>query len=297
MVCLLLALDIRAASDRFRHNENLRKSIMLVVLSPAKKLDWTPKGPARAMSEPLFQQDAIALADAARKIGADGLKRLMKISEKLAELNLERFESFAAKPDDLATRPAIYAFAGDTYTGLDAASLDADALDWAEGHLRILSGLYGVLRPYDALQPYRLEMGSRLQTARGKTLYDYWGAQISKALNADAKKAGADVLVNCASQEYFGAVDQDALKPRVVTPVFKEQREGEDPQIISFYAKKARGAMARFIMENRLSDPAALREFDIAGYRYAPELSQHDQPVFLRELPAQSSGKVSATGA
>ena len=270
---------------------------MLVVLSPAKKLDWTPKGEPRAMSAPMFQEDAVALAKEARKIGAAGLKRLMKISDKLAELNLERFERFAARPSDLETRPAMYAFAGDTYTGLDAASLDADALDWAERHLRILSGLYGVLRPYDAMQPYRLEMGSRLHTPRGKSLYDYWGAEISQALNTDAQKTGAHVLVNCASQEYFGAVDRNALKPRVVTPVFKEKREGEEPQIISFYAKKARGAMARFVMENRLSDPSALREFDTAGYRYAPELSQHDQPVFLRDLPAQSSGKVNSGGA
>jgi len=270
---------------------------MLVVLSPAKKLDWSPKGAPRVLTSPDFQEDAVTLAQEARKIGADGLKRLMKISDKLAELNLARFESFTAQPDKNATRPAIHAFAGDTYTGLDSASLDADALDWAEGHLRILSGLYGLLRPFDAMQPYRLEMGSRLHTAQGKSLYEYWGTRISDALNAAAAQTGAQVVVNCASQEYFGAVARDALKPRVVTPVFKEQRDGEDPQIISFYAKKARGAMARYIVENRLTDPDALLEFDTAGYRHAPELSQPDQPVFLRPLHTQPSGMEKPGGA
>ena len=270
---------------------------MLVVLSPAKKLDWSPKGAPRALTTPDFQDDAVTLAQEARKIGADGLKRLMKISDKLAELNLDRFESFAAQPDTDATRPAIHAFAGDTYTGLDSASLDADALDWAEGHLRILSGLYGLLRPFDAMQPYRLEMGSRLHTAQGKSLYDYWGTRLSEALNSTATQTGSQVLVNCASQEYFSAVAPDALKLRIVTPVFKEQRDGEDPKIISFYAKKARGAMARFIVENRLKDPDALLDFDMAGYRYAPELSLADQPVFLRPEQSSPSGTVNSGGA
>ncbi|WP_071468676.1 peroxide stress protein YaaA [Roseinatronobacter thiooxidans] len=270
---------------------------MLVVLSPAKKLDWTPKGAPRALSRPAFQDDAVVLAQEARKIGADGLKRLMKISDKLAALNLERFESFAPQPDPNATRPAIHAFAGDTYTGLNAASLDADALAWAEGHLRILSGLYGLLRPFDAMQPYRLEMGSRLHTAQGKSLYDYWGTRISEALNATAAQTGSQVLVNCASQEYFGAVAPAALRLRIVTPVFKEQAEGEEPKIISFYAKKARGAMARFIVENRLTDPAALLDFDTGGYRYAPDLSQADQPVFLRAVQIHPSDMENSVGA
>jgi len=257
---------------------------MLVLLSPAKKLDWTPKGVPAPLSEPAFQQDAITLAQEARKIGAGGLKKLMKISDKLAELNLERFEQFAAAPDMDATRPAIHAFNGDTYTGLDARSLDADAVDWAHGHLRILSGLYGLLRPFDAMQPYRLEMGSRLKTAQGASLYDYWGSRISQAVNTAASDAGTDIVVNCASQEYFGAVDPGALRPRVISPVFKDQRDGEDPKIVSFYAKKARGAMARFMLEHRLTDPAALLEFDTAGYRYTPELSQPDAPVFLRNI-------------
>lgn len=257
---------------------------MLVVLSPAKKLDWSHRGTLKALSTPDFQQDAVALAREARKIGAEGLKTLMKISDNLAQLNLERFERFAGAPAPEVTRPAIHAFNGDTYTGLDAQSLDADALAWAEDHLRILSGLYGLLRPFDAMQPYRLEMGSRLKTARGASLDDYWGSRIAEALNDAADAAGSEIVVNCASQEYFGAVDRAALRPRVISPVFKDQREGEQAKVVSFFAKKARGAMARFILENRLSDPGALRDFDTAGYRYAPGLSEPDTPVFLREI-------------
>ena len=257
---------------------------MLVLLSPAKKLDWSPKGTPAALSEPDFQQDAVTLAREARQIGAGGLKKLMKISDKLAELNLERFETFAAKPDPEATRPAIHAFNGDTYTGLDARSLDADALDWAERHLRILSGLYGLLRPFDAIQPYRLEMGSRLKTAQGRSLYDYWGSRIAQAVNAAAAQAETEIVVNCASQEYFGAVDLSALTARVITPVFKEQREDEEPKIVSFYAKKARGAMARLMLERRLTDPDALLDFDTAGYRHVPAVSTPDSPVFLRRI-------------
>ncbi len=257
---------------------------MLVLLSPAKKLDWSARATPRALSEPAFQKDAIVLAEAARKLGADGLKKLMKISDKLAALNFERFENFAASPEAEATRPAINAFAGDTYTGLDAVSLDADALDWAEGHLRILSGLYGLLRPFDAMQPYRLEMGSKLATGRGGSLYDYWGSEIAGALNKATQDAGVDVIVNCASHEYFSAVDRVALHPRVISPVFKEMPEGQEPRIVSFYAKKARGAMARFILENRLRNPEALRDFSTGGYEYLPQLSEPDQPVFVRAV-------------
>jgi len=254
---------------------------MLVILSPAKKLDWTAR--SDATTPPHFQADAVVLADVAKRLGAPGLKKLMHISDKLADLNLERFEIFKADPEPEATRPAIHAFAGDTYTGLDAGSLDADALDWAKGHLRILSGLYGLLRPFDAMQPYRLEMGSRLKTDKGKSLYDYWGDRISQALNAAASGAGADIIVNCASQEYFGAVDLGALRPRVITPHFLDSRDGSDPKVISFYAKKARGAMARFILERRLTDPADLCDFTTGGYLHDPAVSTPDRPVFVRE--------------
>ncbi|MBK1634179.1 peroxide stress protein YaaA [Rhodovulum adriaticum] len=253
---------------------------MLVVISPAKRLDLTP-APGITPTAPDFQQDAVHLAQVAQGLSPDDLSKLMGISDKLARLNADRFKSFAADPAPEDVKPAALAFDGDTYAGLEAATLDEDALRYAQDHLRILSGLYGVLRPLDAIQPYRLEMGSKLATEKGKSLYEYWGDRLAKALNGTAAVAGTDVLVNCASQEYFGAVKPEALTLRVITPVFFEERPS-GPKIVSFYAKKVRGAMARFIVERRVTDPAALAEFDTGGYRYMPEHSEPDRPVFLR---------------
>ena len=252
---------------------------MLVVISPAKRLDWAER--QVPVTEPDFAADAVRLAKTARNLTLGDLQKLMDISPDLARLNRDRFRAFSEAPGADAVRPAAFAFAGDTYQGLEAASLDADELDWAQDHLRILSGLYGLLRPRDAIQPYRLEMGSRLKTRRGASLYDYWGDRIAKALNAEAEAVGAEVLVNCASQEYFGAVDLSRLKPRVVTPVFMEHKAG-GPKIVSFFAKRARGAMARFIVQNRLTDPAALRNFDTGGYAFRDDLSDPYKPVFVR---------------
>ena len=252
---------------------------MLVVISPAKRLDWAER--QVDMTEPAFGDDAMRLAKTMRNLTLGDLKGLMDLSDDLAKLNRDRFKSYAAEPDADAVRPAALAFAGDTYQGLEAASLDEDEMAWAQDHLRILSGLYGVLRPLDAIQQYRLEMGSRLKTRRGKSLYDYWGTDLAKALNAQASEIGAKVLVNCASQEYFGAVPVKALKLNVVTPQFFEDKNGT-PKIVSFYAKKARGAMARYIVQNRITSPDSLLEFDTGGYAYAPELSTDDKPAFLR---------------
>jgi cytoplasmic iron level regulating protein YaaA (DUF328/UPF0246 family) len=252
---------------------------MLVVVSPAKKMDMravegiTPTRPA-------FGAEAEELAQVARGLNVGGLQKLMKISDSLARLNAERFAAFGAMEE----KPAALAFAGDTYQGLEAGSLEAEEMAWAQDHLRILSGLYGVLRPLDAIEPYRLEMGSRLATERGRTLYDFWGDRIAKALKDQAAEVGTDTLVNCASQEYFGAVDEAALGLRVITPVFMEERGGE-AKIVSFYAKRARGAMARFIVTRRLRDPESLLEFDTGGYAHAPDLSAPDRPVFLRAQP------------
>ncbi|WP_111735298.1 peroxide stress protein YaaA [Roseovarius amoyensis] len=249
---------------------------MLVVLSPAKKIDMA-QAECPGTTEPAFAKDARELAEVARGLSVAELRRLMKISEDLAQLNADRFARFG----EMDRKPAALAFAGDTYRGLEARTLDPDEMEWAQRHLRILSGLYGLLRPLDAIEPYRLEMGSRLKTARGKTLYDYWGPRIAEALRAQAGQIGTDTLVNCASQEYFGAVDLAALGLRVVTPVFMEDRPG-GPRIVSFYAKQARGAMARFIVQNRLTDAGALREFDTGGYAFQPDMSEPDRPVFLR---------------
>lgn len=252
---------------------------MLAVISPAKRLDWTERDVVA--TTPDFLEDAARLAKTARNLTLGELQKLMSLSPDLARLNRDRFRNFADAPDGDVTRPAALAFAGDTYLGLEAGSLDADELAWAQDHLRILSGLYGLLRPLDAIQAYRLEMGSRLKTRRGKSLYEYWRDQLSKALNVQAELVGTDVLVNCASQEYFSAVAPKALKLRVVTPVFYEDKGG-DPVIVSFFAKRARGAMARFIVQNRLTDCAALSGFDLGGYIYQPNLSEANRPVFLR---------------
>ncbi|WP_172329514.1 peroxide stress protein YaaA [Mangrovicoccus sp. HB161399] len=259
---------------------------MLVTVSPAKKLDWTDPGIAE-VTEPRFLGDAAYLAGVAADLSADDLRKLMSISEPLARLNRDRFAAYRAEtPAD--ARPAVRAFAGDTYQGLEAKTLDEDAQYWARGHLRILSGLYGLLRPYDLIQPYRLEMGSRLKTAKGKNLYEYWGSRIAEALNADAEEAGADVLLNCASIEYFSAVDTGALAVPVVTPVFLEEKNGA-AQVISFHAKRARGAMARFVMERRIDRAEALAGFDAGGYRYQPSESTPERPVFLRSAEAAAA--------
>ena len=256
---------------------------MLVVISPAKSLDMTPvQIPATA---PAFQDDALRLAKTARGLSLGDLKSLMAISDDLARLNRDRFAAFAADPAPEAVKPAALAFNGDTYQGLEAKTLSTDDLHWAQDHLGILSGLYGLLRPLDAIQPYRLEMGSKLKTRRGVSLYEYWGDTIAKALNARAADVGTDLLVNCASQEYFGAVDRKALKLRVITPSFMEVKD-DKPRIVSFFAKRARGAMARFIVENRLTAAEAIKDFTSGGYAYDADLSDGDTWAFVRDYPA-----------
>ncbi|MEM9126428.1 MAG: peroxide stress protein YaaA [Pseudomonadota bacterium] len=252
---------------------------MLTVISPAKRLDWAERD--TEVTQPEFQDDAIRLSKTARNLTLGDLKKLMDLSDDLARLNRDRYRAFADAPEAKTTRPAALAFAGDTYQGLEAATLDTEEMAWAQEHLRILSGLYGLLRPLDAIQPYRLEMGSKLKTRRGKTLYAYWRDRLSKALNAQAEQIGSDVLVNCASQEYFGAVDPKALKLRTVTPVFMEDKAGS-PKIVSFFAKKARGAMARYIIQHRVTNPAGLLDFNTGGYAYRADMSDADKPVFVR---------------
>lgn len=254
---------------------------MLVVISPAKRLDTAPPALPEgiAATEPTFPAEAAELATIAGRLDAAGLRKLMGISPALAELNRGRFAAFGAQ----ARSPAALLFAGDTYAGLEAGRMEPDAWRWAGLHLRILSGLYGLLRPTDRIEPYRLEMGSRLANPRGADLYAFWGSRIAEALNEAARAAGTEVLLNCASVEYFGAVVPAALKPRIVSPVFLEERDGE-AKVVSFWAKKARGAMARFVMENRLSDPADLSGFTLGGYRFDPETSTADRPVFRRAV-------------
>jgi len=252
---------------------------MLVVVSPAKKLNMDAIEGVEA-TEPAFKDEIAQLVKVAQKLKVKDLQSLMGISVDLAKLNAERFAAFG----EMDRKPAMYAFAGDTYQGLEASSLDRDEVAYAQDHLRILSGLYGVLRPLDAMEPYRLEMGSRLKTKQGANLYDFWGDKIAGALNAQADVVGSDILVNCASQEYFGAVDLTALEPSVVTPVFMEDK-GQGPKIVSFFAKKARGAMARFMVQNRVDSLDGLRDFDVGGYTYQPKQSTEDKLVFVRPYP------------
>ncbi|MEO9683551.1 MAG: peroxide stress protein YaaA [Tateyamaria sp.] len=256
---------------------------MLVVISPAKRLDWAERDVAT--TEPMMQDDAVRLVRTARNLTLDNLKTLMSLSDDLARLNRDRFAAFEDAPDAGLTRPAMLAFAGDTYQGLHAESLSADDTAYAQDHLRILSGLYGVLRPLDAIQPYRLEMGSRLKTRRGASLYEYWRDDIAKALNAQAETTGTNMLVNCASQEYFGAVPLKALKPQVITPVFMEDK-GAGPKIVSFFAKRARGAMARHIVQNQVQNLDGIRAFEVDGYQFQPEASDETRLVFVRPYPA-----------
>lgn len=256
---------------------------MLTVISPAKRLDLTPVDMTMA-TEPAYQKDAHTLAKVARKLSSTDLQKLMSISEPLAKLNVERFKAFSAAPSEDMVKPAALAFDGDTYQGLEAKTLDAADMAFAQRRLRILSGLYGLLRPMDRIQPYRLEMGSRLATRRGETLYAFWGNKIAKSLNADAEEEGAKFLLNCASQEYLGSVDRKALKLDVIEPVFLERKDGRE-KVVSFYAKKARGAMARFVIESRVESLDALQDFSTGGYAYQPETSDAHRPVFVRDYP------------
>ena len=265
---------------------------MLTVISPAKRLDQTarilPDG--MAQTEPEFASDAARLARVAKVLSIADLCALMDISEPLGRLNRDRFKAYRAKPALAHTWPAAFLFAGDTYAGLEPTTMHADALRWAQSRLRILSGLYGALRPLDAIQPYRLEMGSKLANPKGADLYAFWAGKIAKTLNSLSAEVGTDTLVNCASAEYFGAVDRKRLKLKVITPVFLEDRDG-DAKIISFWAKKARGAMARYVAVHQLTDAGELRGFKTGGYHYSAARSTADTYVFLRpavQVPVKS---------
>lgn len=252
---------------------------MLIVLSPAKRLDFTEADPALPATERRFREDTASLARTARGRTVAELRRLMNISDDLARLNRERFQTF--DPDSTEGVQAAFAFAGDVYEGLKARQLSLAGLAWAQDHVRILSGLYGLLRPLDRIQPYRLEMGTRLKTRRGATLYDFWGDRLSKCLNADAEGQTDPVLVNLASQEYFGAIDARALNLPVVTPHFRESKDGES-RMISFFAKKARGGMARFAIDQRIERAEDLKAFDRDGYHFDKSASSDTEWIFIR---------------
>jgi hypothetical protein len=252
------------------------------VISPAKKLDFETSTPF-GKTVPQLMKDVGELAESTCKLTATDLQRLMKLSPSLAELNFQRFQQFDARAKKpVGSKPAALAFDGDTYVGLRATEFDAEEMAFAQEHLGILSGLYGLLRPLDAILPYRLEMGTSLKTKRGKTLYDFWGDKVAVKVNQQLGKLGSDCLVNLASKEYFTVLDRPSLKATVITPVFKELRGGV-PKIVSFSAKRARGAMARYVVQNRLENPADLKKFRQDGYRYTRAQSTDREWLFLRE--------------
>ncbi len=254
---------------------------MLALVSPAKKLDFSTLDRPLAHTEPAFAGDTGKLVKAARRLGRGKLQRLMKLSDSLGELNYRRFRDFAEEATPHNAKQAALAFAGDTYAGLDAASLDADDLAYAQGHLRILSGLYGLLRPLDLIQPYRLEMGSRLGTRRGADLYGFWGDKLARAIDTEVADHPSPVVVYLASAEDFKAAQAESLRARVVTPVFKEEKNGM-ARVIGFVAKRARGAMARRMITNRIEAPDELKSFTGGGYRYRDQLSDAHTWVFTR---------------
>lgn len=254
---------------------------MLAVVSPAKNLDYESDLPELNVTQPRLLDNAEELVEVCRQLSPQQLGSLMKISDKLAGLNAARFEQWQRPFNEDNARPAMYAFNGDVYTGLDAASLNSEAIDTAQKQLRILSGLYGVLRPLDLMQPYRLEMGSKLDNPKGKNLYEYWGDTITQMLNDDLAELGSSTLVNLASNEYFSAVKPKALNADIITPVFKDEKNGQY-KVISFYAKKARGLMARFILNQKPKSVSDLKEFDANGYSFNEAMSSDKQLVFCR---------------
>jgi cytoplasmic iron level regulating protein YaaA (DUF328/UPF0246 family) len=256
---------------------------MLFLLSPAKALDYdTPAPPGVPHTLPLFMPQAAELIGVLRAQSPPQIAQLMQLSDPLAALNVARYAAWQPRCTAANAKQAALAFDGDVYGGLDARTLAADELVWLQDHLCILTGLYGVLRPLDWMQPYRLEMGTRLKTARGATLYQFWGAQISEYLNERLAGDAAPIVVNLASQEYFKAVDARALKARVIECVFQEYKGGQY-KIISFAAKRARGLMARYAAQHGIDQPQGLQGFDAEGYAFAPAVSTPDRLVFRRK--------------
>ena len=258
---------------------------MIIVLSPAKSLDYDTPPHVKKHTIPDFVDDAAELISGLRRLSPQQIASLMSISDQLAHLNFQRYADWSPQFGTHNAKQAVLAFNGDVYEGFDAKTLSSADLDYAQNHVRVLSGLYGLLRPLDLLQPYRLEMGTRFVNPRGKDLYAFWGERITHALNAQLKKNAANsrVLVNCASGEYFKSVKPKLLDAPVVTPVFEDWKGGRY-KIISFHAKRARGLMARFAVENRLDRPEQLKDFDTEGYAFSAEASNDSTFVFRRRI-------------
>ncbi|MEJ1353490.1 MAG: peroxide stress protein YaaA [Candidatus Sedimenticola sp. (ex Thyasira tokunagai)] len=254
---------------------------MLIVISPAKTLDYETPAQTGSFTQPDYLKSSGQLIEQLRRLSAIDIAEMMKVSMKIAELNFDRLEAWRRPFTLKNSKQALLAFKGDVYTGLNAIDFSEDDLAFAQDHLRILSGLYGLLRPLDLMQPYRLEMGRKLKTAQGGTLYQFWGEILTKGLNKVLAEQESQVLINLASNEYFKAVKPALLEGRLINPVFKE-RKGMEYKIIGVHAKKARGLMSRFIIKNRLQQPEALKAFVDADYCYNADLSNERDWVFTR---------------
>ena len=254
---------------------------MLAILSPAKTLDYETPLKTKLNSQPIYGRESNQLIKTLRTFEPFEVASLMKISDKLADLNHKRYVEWRNKPAESKTRPAALAFKGDVYQGLEAESFNDNDLKFAQRHLRILSGLYGLLRPLDVIQPYRLEMGTKLKTSKGQNLYDYWGTKLTTGLNEALKESKERTLVNLASNEYFGAVQPKLLEGSLLNIGFKEKRNGQ-LKFVSFSAKKARGLMAKFIIKERLKNPDDLKDFDLEDYKFNKKLSSELDWTFSR---------------
>ena len=255
---------------------------MLIVISPAKTLDFESPLPSRKFSQPQLLEESDKLIKILRDLDPADIQDLMHISSKLAELNVSRYLNWEKPFTPKNARPAVFAFKGDVYTGLEAEHYTDADLDFAQKHLRILSGLYGVLRPLDLIQPYRLEMGTSLKNTQGKSLYDFWGEQLAKAISKALQDQKDKVLINLASNEYFKAIKGKTGDAEIITPIFKDFKNGQY-KVISFFAKKARGLMSSYIIKNRVKDKNELTAFKAAGYRYSKKYSTGQEMVFLRK--------------
>ena len=254
---------------------------MLVVISPAKNLDFTTPSTITTATQPEFLEHSEVLIKRCRKLSPANIASLMKISDKLAGLNADRYAAWQLPFSRDNAKQAMLAFNGDVYTGLDASSFSQADSEFAQQHLRILSGLYGLLKPLDLMQAYRLEMGTQLDNKRGKNLYEFWGERITHKLNEVLAEQGDGVLINLASNEYFKSVKPKVLNAQIITPMFLDAKNGQY-KVISFFAKKARGLMARYIIQNRLTDVKQLQDFDLAGYQFDASRSVGQQLVFTR---------------
>ncbi len=256
---------------------------MLVIISPAKTLDYITPSATTDYSLPMFVSDSAELIDQLKQLNPQEISNLMKISEKLANINFSRYLSWDSEPTLDNAKQAVLAFKGDVYSGLDVESLSSKELNWTQNHVRILSGLYGLLRPLDLMQPYRLEMGTNFKTNRGKDLYEFWGNKITSKLNQTLHKDNYDVIINLASKEYFKAIKSASLEARIVTPVFKDWKN-DKYKIISFFAKKARGMMSRYIIQRKIQDPEEIKLFDTGGYKFDSSESTKNEWIFTRKM-------------